>query len=212
MTKLNEKTLDISLILGALISIIAAVSFGFTAKCEDLRDNAFRLHILANSDSAADQALKYDVRDYIIEELGFIFKSCDTKDETARLAKRNLPLISDRVNEYLLTVGSPYRAVCSVEKCRFNTRKYGDYVLPAGEYDALRIVLGKGEGHNWWCVLFPSVCIPAASAPPAFPERALYESEKTKAALTADSLASDNKNGIEYKFLIYEWFEGIFGF
>lgn len=210
--KMNEKALDISLILGALISVIAALAFGFTAECEEMRNNAFRLHILANSDSAADQSLKYDVRDYIIEDLGFIFKSCDTKDETVRLAKRNLSLISDRVNDYLLSVGSPYRAVCSVEKCRFDTRKYGDYTLPAGEYDALRIVIGEGEGHNWWCVLFPSVCIPAACPREALPNRSLYESEKSKAALTADSLASDNKNGIEYKFLIYEWFGDIFGF
>lgn len=212
MTKLNEKTLDISLILGALISVIAALAFGFTAECEEMRDNAFRLHILANSDSAADQSLKYDIRDYIIEDLGFIFKSCDTKDETVRLAKRNLALISDRVNGYLLSVGSPYSAVCTVEKCRFGTRKYGDYTLPAGEYDALRIVLGEGKGHNWWCVLFPSVCIPAASSREALPNRALYESEKSKAALTADSLASDNKSGIEYKFLLYEWFGELFGF
>jgi len=210
--KLNEKNLDISLILGALISVFAALAFGFTAECEEMRDNAFRLHILANSDSAADQSLKNDVRDYIIEDLGFIFKSCKTKDETVSLAKRNLTLISDRVNGYLTSVGSPYRAVCTVEKCRFNTRKYGDYTLPAGEYDALRIVLGEGEGHNWWCVLFPSVCIPAASSRNALPERGLYESEKSKAALTADSLASDNKNGIEYKFLIYEWFRDVFGF
>lgn len=212
MTKLNEKTLDLSLILGALISVTAAVFFGFTAQCEEMRDNAFRLHILANSDSAADQALKYDVRDYIIEDLGFIFKSCETKDETVKLAKRNLNLISDRVNGYLLSVGSTYRAVCTVEKCRFGTRKYGDYTLPAGEYDALRIVLGEGAGHNWWCVLFPSVCLPAASSHEVLPCRALYESEKSKAALTADSLASDNKSGIEYKFLLYEWLGEIFGF
>ena len=199
--KKNEKTLDIALILGGLIAVIFAVVSDFTANCEEMQDKAFRLHIMANSDSAADQQIKYDVRDYIISDMAFIFRSCDTKDETVTLARRNLNLISDRVNGYLESKGCDYRAVCSVEKCRFNTRTYGDYTLPAGNYDALKITLGRGEGKNWWCVLYPAICVGcAAEKNDVFPSRELYERKKASAALTADSLAP-----VEYKFKVYEW-------
>ncbi len=210
--KINEKTLDISLLLGAIIAVIVALAADFTADCEEKRDNAFRLHILANSDTAADQQTKYDVRDYIINDLDFIFGSCETKKETITLAKRNLPLITDRVNGYLESVGCDYRAVCSVEKCAFETRKYGSYTLPAGEYDALKVTLGKGEGHNWWCVLFPTICVnSAAELTDNFPSRELYEELKYKTGLTADALASENGTNIEYRFKLYEWFKELFG-
>lgn len=205
--KLNEKNLDIALVFGALIAVIFALAADFTADCEEMQDKAFRLHILANSDSARDQQIKYDVRDYIIEDLGFIFESCKTKEETVILAQRNLPLISERVNGFLESRSCEYRAVCTVEKCSFNTRRYGDYTLPAGNYDALKITLGNGAGRNWWCVLFPSVCINAAAEiPTEFPRRSLYEKEKASAALTADSLAP-----VEYRFKVYEWFREMFG-
>lgn len=208
--KINEKTFDIALLMGAFISVIIAVISGFVNNCEEMQDKAFRLHILANSDSAADQQLKYEVRDYILSDLDYIFLSCDTKDETVRLAERNLNLISGQINDYLKKNGCDYRAVCSVEKCSFGTRKYGDYTLPAGDYDALKITLGKGEGHNWWCVLFPSLCIGAVSESSPLPQRTLYETEKHKAQLTADSLAAEYGN-VEYRFMVYEWFREIFG-
>ncbi len=209
--KLKEKTLDIALLLGTVIAVIFALASDFTAECEEKRDNAFRLHILANSDSAADQQTKYDVRDYIIHDLNFIFGSCETKKETISLAKRNLTLISDRVNGYLESRGCEYKAVCSIEKCNFETRKYGNYTLPAGEYDALKVTLGKGEGHNWWCVLFPTICVKSASeSTDNFPSRELYEEQKAGAALTADALASENGTNIEYRFKLYELFRDIF--
>lgn len=210
--KLSEKRLDLALLIGAVISVIIALAADFTADCEEMQDKAFRLHILANSDNSADQQIKYNVRDYIIDDLGYIFRSCETKDETAVLAKRNLNLISDRVNGYLESTGCEYKAVCTVEKCDFGTRKYGDYTLPAGSYDALKITLGKGEGHNWWCVLFPTLCISAAAElPEGFPERSLYEEKKASAALTADALAYEYGIDIEYRFKFYEWFKEFFG-
>ena len=208
--KSDEKTLDIALLIGAAVSIIIAMITGFVKNCEEMQDKAFRLHILANSDSAADQQTKYEVRDYILSDLYYIFDSCETKAETKALAERNIELISARVNDYLKLEGCGYRAVCAVEKCSFGTRKYGDYTLPAGEYDALKITLGKGEGHNWWCVLYPSLCISAASEPSVLPERTLYKEEKRKAQLTADSLAAEYGN-VEYSFLVYEWFRDFFG-
>ncbi len=207
--KLNEKILDISLIIGALIAMIFAIAADFTADCEEKQDKAFRLHIIANSDSAYDQKVKYDLRDYILSDLSFIFNSCETKAQTVKAAEKSLPLINERVNCYLDDRDYGFTASCSVEKCSFGTRKYGGYTLPAGEYDALKIVIGEGKGQNWWCVLFPTMCLSAVSEKKdgGFPERELYEAEKTSAALTAESLEND----IEYKFRLYEIFRTIFG-
>lgn len=215
MTKkqlMKEKILDLSLVLGAAAAIFTALIFNFTQNCEEMQDKAFRLHILANSDSSADQDIKYALRDYIITDLGYIFRSCKTKDETVMLASRDLPLISERANEFLQRNGCDYRAECRVEKCSFPTRRYGDYTLPAGEYDALRIVLGEGKGHNWWCVLFPSVCLPAAAEKSSLPAREFYEEQKTHAKMTADSLAVESGKGIEVKFAVYEWLREVFCF
>lgn len=208
----REKILDLSLILGAAAAIFTALIFNFTQNCEEMQDKAFRLHILANSDSASDQEIKYALRDYIITDLGYIFRSCETKDETVMLASRDLPLISERANEFLEHSGCNYRAKCTVEKCSFPTRRYGDHTLPAGEYDALRIVLGEGKGHNWWCVLFPSVCLPAAAERNDLPAREFYEEQKVRAKMTADSLAVESGKGIEVKFAVYEWLREVFGF
>lgn len=210
--KINEKILDLALLLGASLSIILAMGASFTSDCEEMQDKAFRLHILANSDSAADQELKTDVRDYILEDLSFIFSDCESKAESVEIAEKSLPLINERVNGYLESRGIEYNAVCTVEKCSFGTRKYGDYTLAAGEYDALKITLGSGEGHNWWCVLFPTICISAAAEMPSgFPERSLYKEEKAKAALTRDSLAYELGVDVEYKFAVYEWLRELFG-
>ncbi len=208
--KINEKTLDIALLTGAALSIIIAMITGFVKNCEEMQDKAFRLHILANSDSAEDQQTKYEIRDYILSDLDYIFGSCETKDETKALAERNIGFITDKINERLMVAGCEYKAVCTVERCSFGTRKYGDYTLPAGEYDALKITLGKGEGHNWWCVLFPTLCVGAVSEPSFLPERSIYAENKAKAQLTADSLAAEYGN-VEYRFMAYEWFKEFFG-
>ena len=159
------KTLDIAMLLGAAAAILFAVFMDFTAQCEELQDTAFRLHILANSDSAFDQRVKYELRDYIIDELGYIFNEADSKDKAKLLATRNLKLITERANSFLEEKGCKYTAYCTVGKSGFGTRKYGDYTLPAGEYKAIRIILGNGKGQNWWCILYPQLCLTLADAP-----------------------------------------------
>ena len=202
------KTLDIAMLLGAAAAIIFAVFMDFTAQCEELQATAFRLHILANSDSAFDQRIKYELRDYIIDELGYIFNEADSKDKAKLIATRNLKLITERANSFLEEKGCKYTAYCTVGKSGFGTRKYGDYTLPAGEYDSLRIILGEGSGKNWWCVLYPEVCLSAVSEKKqVFAERSLYRKNKLSAEMTADS----KNQKIEIKFAIYEWLKGIFG-
>ena len=207
----REKRLDIAMLLGTAAAILISMFAGFAKECDELRDNTFRLHILANSDSEADQKIKYALRDYILTELGAVFAGGRSKDEAAAIAGRDLPYIEARANEFLQSIDCPYTARCSVGRAEFPTRVYGDVTLPAGEYDALRIVLGAGEGKNWWCILYPSVCLAAAKIPESrLPRRELYEKRKAADRATADSLKAE-RGEIEFRFALYDLLNALLG-
>ena len=207
----KEKIIDISMLLGTAIAIITALFAGFAKECDELRGSTFRLHIIANSDSIRDQQIKYALRDYIISDLGGIFSSCSSKDETKALAERNLGYIEQRANEFLAEKGIEQTARCSVENAEFPTRVYEDFTLPAGKYDALRVVIGAGEGKNWWCVLYPDVCLRAVSIQKSvLPQRTLYESNKRASRMTADSLRAE-RGQTEYRFALYDFIRSLFG-
>lgn len=123
-------------------------------------DSFIRLHILANSDSAADQALKLKVRDAILaaEVFGTAKDIAAAESESLAAAKTAV----DIANSVLKEAGVTYKASLVYGKERYPTRQYGDIVLPAGTYKSLRIVLGDGDGQNWWCVLFPPLCVGGA--------------------------------------------------
>lgn len=135
---------------------------GFSGACEDIQDKVFRLHILANSDSDEDQELKLKVRDEITAYTEKLFANCKTKEESIETAKKNIENIISKANETVKKYGYNYTVDAYITNMSFDTRVYDDFTLPAGKYDALRIVIGEGKGHNWWCVLYPAVCVPSA--------------------------------------------------
>lgn len=210
MTK-KEKLIDISMLLGTAIAVFLALFAGFAKECDELRESTFRLHILANSDSAEDQRIKYALRDYILDDLGEVFASCKTKDAAKELAERNSAYIEQRADEFLERMGCTYTVKCSVENTEFPTRVYADTTLPAGNYDALRIVIGEGGGKNWWCVLYPDICIRAASVrkSSALPRRTLYEERKAADSRTADSLKAE-RGEVEFRFAVYDLLKALF--
>ena len=206
----KEKLIDISMLLGTAAAVLISAFAGFANECDEVKEKTFRLHIIANSDSEYDQRIKYELRDRIADELGAVFGSCTTKEQTKALAQRNLPYIEQRADEFLQSRGCPYTAVCEVCEDEFPTRVYADFTLPSGRYDALRVTLGEGKGRNWWCVLYPSVCIGAASSGKSpLPGRTLYENRKAADRMTADSLI-DRRNGIEYRFAVYDLIRSLF--
>ena len=206
----KEKLIDISMLLGTAAAVLISAFAGFAKECDEVKEKTFRLHIIANSDSEYDQRIKYELRDRIADELGAVFGSCTTKEQTKALAQRNLPYIEQRADEFLQSRGWPYTAVCEVCEDEFPTRVYADFTLPSGRYDALRVTLGEGKGRNWWCVLYPSVCIGAASSGKSpLPVRTLYENRKAADRMTADSLI-DRRNGIEYRFAVYDLIRSLF--
>lgn len=149
--------------MGLAIAVaVTSVAVPFNRKCENIRNSVFRLHIIANSDSEVDQAMKLKVRDGMLDLAENLFKDAADHIEAKEIAEQNIGLLKQNAIETLAKNGCSEDVSVTVGKAWFGTREYDDFTLPAGEYDALRIVIGEGEGKNWWCVMFPAVCLPAA--------------------------------------------------
>jgi len=162
MTSFKLKTAEKAVLFGLIFSIL--LSFAkFDASCEELRQNVLRLHILANSNLSVDQEIKLKVRDEILKSSKKIFLDCDDLISAENNAKENLNAFENAANKVLKEGGFSYNATAELKKTYFTTREYETFTLPAGYYDSLTITLGSGEGHNWWCVMFPAVCVPSSS-------------------------------------------------
>lgn len=133
-------------------------------------NNLIRVHIIPNSDSPVDQKLKHRVRRAVVEAMAPEFKDADNISEARRLVDKNLAQIEAVARKEVALAGQDYGVRVYHGRFDFPERTYGDLTLPAGEYEAVRLVLGAGKGQNWWCVLFPPLCmvnIEAAEEVPA---------------------------------------------
>lgn len=118
-----------------------------------------RLHVIANSDSPADQRVKLAVRDQILAEHGEDFRACKNKAAAEEAARREAEALRETADAVLRAEGVSYRATVEVTEAAFPDKQYEGLVYPAGDYDAVRVVLGEGAGANWWCVMFPPLCL-----------------------------------------------------
>jgi stage II sporulation protein R len=141
-------------------AVIAGILLGnYSKKVNmELSENLIRLHVIANSDSPADQDLKAKVRDAVLAYMNKQLKGSGDIDRTRSIIQEKMDDIIRVAGEELKKNGSDYEVKASLGTYPFPTKAYGDIALPAGNYQALRIVIGKGEGANWWCVLFPPLC------------------------------------------------------
>ena len=185
---------------GVLIGLVCAVMLSlahFDAACTDLKNSVLRLHIRANSDSREDQELKLAIRDRILEQSDTVFDECTDLESAIASAKRNSEEIEEIANSVIKEYGYDYTACVSVGESYFETREYDDFVLPAGNYRSLIVNLGKAQGKNWWCVVFPAVCLPAADA------------ELNDSASSESSKIAENAPKYVMKFKVVEWYEKI---
>lgn len=149
-----------------VLALLAACVFGgmIVADKRLLRDNLIRLHVVAASDSGEDQAVKLEVRDAVIDALQAQMDASMDAQEAKEYLSAHLADLEQVANETLSRAGSTDRATVTLAMEEFPTRAYDTFSLPAGIYESLRVTIGAGEGHNWWCVVFPSLCVPATSA------------------------------------------------
>lgn len=170
---------------------------------EDLSDNFFRLHILANSDSEEDQALKLKVRDNIIQYMNTLSYSGLTKEEAINLTSSHLAAFKEIAEKTVAGEGYNYAISLEIGNFYFPTKEYGNISLPAGYYDALKIEIGEAKGKNWWCSLFPPLCFVDISAGVVDEESETY----LKNNLSEDEFAiiTDNSESVKFKFKIIEF-------
>ncbi len=162
LLKKVDRSLALRALACGLVFTLALSLAGFDAKCEAVRENVLRLHVLANSDTDEDQALKLKVRDALLSVSDEIFTGCETEEDAVKSAKENRHLLLSVAQQTVLENGYSYPVSVEIADTWFETRAYETFSLPAGEYEALRVIIGEGNGKNWWCVMFPAVCIPAA--------------------------------------------------
>ncbi len=150
------KKFVIALIIGLFVTLGLTV-YSDTMQ-ESLAQNVLRLHVLANSDSDADQALKLAVRDRLLSESRTLFINCTTPEESKAVFTKEKERLQKAAEAEIAAQGFSYPVSLSLEKTYFPTRYYDGIAFPAGDYDAVRVEIGSAEGQNWWCVMFPPLC------------------------------------------------------
>ena len=152
-----------SIIVLLIFALIFSLKFN-SFPTDPIYSSVLRLHIRANSDSESDQALKLQVRDALLPYTAELFAECDDLDGAVTVAAAQKDAITAHINSTLADLGADYSASVRIGREEFPERNYGGTVYPAGEYTALIVELGEGEGENWWCVLFPSLCLSVVKA------------------------------------------------
>ncbi len=146
----------------AIIVLVLLALFIFVSNIELATqidsDSLIRIHVLANSDSQADQALKLQVKDAVVTYLKPQLELSRSVTESRQIIQRSLPQIEQIAQQTLQQQHSDYQVTLQYGRFDFPIKHYGSFSLPAGNYEALRILIGEGQGHNWWCVLFPPMC------------------------------------------------------
>lgn len=151
--------------LGFCLFIAVHISSGGLLRDrQKLDEGLIRLHVVAASDSKEDQSVKLQVRDAVTAYLQDVMADIGDVDAAKTYLQENLPKIQSIANQVLAGAGRQDTAVVQLGKEIFDTRYYDTFRLPAGVYESLRIIIGEGEGKNWWCVVFPSLCLPATTS------------------------------------------------
>ncbi len=202
----NFKRLLLLLVLLFIYTFICAFSY-VHAVSSDIQDSVFRLHIIANSDSAEDQNLKYIVRDKVLEYMNNIYNTTSSKEDVITLVTENIDNIKQIAEETISDNGYDYSVKLDVGNFAFPTKTYGDISFPAGFYDALKIQIGEAKGQNWWCVMFPPLCFVDITSG-IVPEES-KEIIKDNLSDEEYEILSEKDDNIKFKFKIIEMFQNI---
>ena len=186
-------------LIACIISIACSCVCSFGEECSFIRENTLRLHILANSDSPADQALKLKIRDAVLSHSGELFSGCDTRQKMVSAAQEQLSDIQRIAEQTAMHNGYDLPVTVSVTDMFFETRRYDNVLLPAGNYTAVRIELGEAAGKNWWCVLYPPLCVSAAQT--GFTEE--------EAQISDSLLQQEELPRYRVRLAVVEWWESL---
>ena len=191
---------ELALLIGLAVFLLTGA---LSLRSQDqLADKVVRLHVLANSDSEEDQALKLKVRDRGLERATELLEQAADRKEAEALLRGQLLELEEIAAEEIAANGYDYPVSVELEPTQFPTKEYDGFALPAGEYLALRVIIGEGAGQNWWCVVFPPLCTAASSD---VPETALAAGLSGKEV----SLITEADAGYKLKFKSVELWESL---
>ena len=169
---------------------------------EDIATRVLRFHVVANSDSKADQSLKLKVRDAIGTYMAPRVKEADSMAECEKIVEASIPDILQTAENVIKKEGYEYSVTASLGQADFPVKTYGAYTFPEGEYEALNVVIGEGDGHNWWCVMYPNMCF-SGSAYEIVDEEAKESLERALTPEEYESLMEDKNYEIRFKYLSF---------
>lgn len=187
-------------VLALFVACLVCTALWAEATQVRLASQVIRLHVLANSDSEEDQALKLEVRDRVLETTSALLAGETEPQAAAVLLNQHLDDIAQSAAQEISAQGHDDRVEVRLEQTWFPTRQYQGISLPAGNYLALRVLIGAAEGHNWWCVVFPNLCLPAVS------ERALEASTLTPGQI---SLLQEEETSYVFRFKTLELWQSL---
>lgn len=188
-----------------LTATAAAVIFTVqtAALQKTLADKTLRLHVVANSDNDADQAQKLRVRDAVLGAVGALTDGCSSRAEAEQALGAGLGRVQAAAQDVLAAEGCDLPVRVSLEEQRFGTRTYDTFTLPAGTYRALCVRIGAAQGHNWWCVVFPTLCAAASGEETArIAAAGGFDADETELVTDAD--------GYVLRFKLLEWLDELF--
>lgn len=192
--------IEISLLVALIICGVLNIN-AFSQQCDNIREKMLRMHVIANSDSEEDQQLKLKVRDAVLLAGEKVFDGSVTATEAKEKITPYIDYLENIALETIKNEGFDYNVKITVEKEYFNTRTYENSVtLPAGYYTAVKVIIGEGKGQNWWCVMFPPMCLPTAVA----------ECEISDVLTEDETEIVTETEKYKFKFKIVEFFEEIF--
>ena len=194
------KVFEIALLAGLAVFFLTG-SLALRAQ-DRLADKVVRLHVLANSDSEEDQALKLLVRDQVLERAASLLEQAGDRRQAEMLLRQALPELEEAAAREIAANGYDYPVTAELVDAAFPTKEYDGFTLPAGEYLALRVVIGQGAGHNWWCVVFPPLCAAASGDVPAAALAAGFTEEEI-------GLITEEDQGYALRFKAVEWWEAL---
>lgn len=192
--------IEISLLAAMILCCVFNINT-FSKQCDNIREKMLRMHVIANSDSEEDQRLKLKVRDAVLSAGKEIFDGSVTSAQAKEKIEPHIEYLESVALETIHSEGFNYDVNITIDNEYFNTRTYDNKVtLPAGNYNAIKVIIGEGKGQNWWCVMFPPMCLPSAVA----------ECEISDVLTDDETEIVTETEKYKFRFKIVEFFEEIF--
>lgn len=208
MKYINKSRLCLILLL--LILIFTYITSYAQKTANDIKNSVVRLHIIANSDSDADQSLKLKVRDRLTRDAAYILEGSENSADALAAAKKNIDIIRQIAADEVKAQGYSQSVRVEIGTFPFPTKAYDDILLPAGSYNAVRVILGDGKGKNWWCVMYPPLCFTSGSITVSESAHKTLRDNLTESEYRLITESNCENIPVNIRFKIVELLSGIF--